>query len=87
MYLEDGNEVGVIARGPLFEALTSLAYDEWRKNVSVRSGQLSGRIVLDYHDGGHHGLEIRMYIQLLLPLKRLLLEVEFDGHLRDQLEV
>ena len=87
MYLEDGNEVGVIARGPLFEALTSLAYDEWRKNVSIRSGQLSGRIVLDYHGGGHHGLEIRMYIQLLLPLKRLLLEVEFDGHLRDQLEV
>ena len=83
MHLEYGDEVGVIARGPLFETLSILCYDEWREHVSVWSGQLPGRVVLDCHGCGYRGLEIRMHVQLLLPLERRLLEVELDGHLRD----
>ena len=81
-HLEDGDEVFVLLlAGPLVEALAALDDDKRGEDVAVRRRALPVGVVLDRERRGHHRLELRLHVQLPLPLESLPVEVELDRSL------
>ena len=81
-HLEDGDEVCVhVVSGPLVEALPALDDDKRREHVAIRRLAVAGRVVLDGKSSRHHRLQLRLGVQLPLPLKPFPVQVELDRRL------